>query len=179
MPQQPGYRNASQTKFEKAHPPVRVLVPVDGLPVSNRAVEYVVAGATEGLEVYLLNVQPMLTGDELNYLMSAGVTAHSRHLAGQEALQAAKALLDKKCVSYEAIVVLGFPAKSILRYAVERDCTEIVLGTKETTADGRIRTRSVADRVARLAQVPVVLIDESGKVRRRSAVAKRANAQTE
>jgi nucleotide-binding universal stress UspA family protein len=137
----------------------RPLVPVDGSAASLRAVEHVVAQMSPGDgRVHVINVQPPIMAGDVNFFMSARMAADRRRAAGERALRAARALLDAHRIEHTSEVVFGNPVDAILRCAVERGCTKIVMGTKGRSLIANLLARSVASRVVRRAHVPVTLV---------------------
>lgn len=144
----------------------KFLIPVDGSPASIHAVQYAIRHANLGARVHLMNVQPPILSGEIHYVMSMNAIVEARHAAGEHALKAAKALLDSNQIEYTTEIVFGSPARAIVRCALDRKCTKIVMGTQGRSLLGNLISRSVSNRVVRLAHVPVTLIKEGGTVRR-------------
>lgn len=137
------------------------LIPVDGSAESMRAVEHVVAQRGPGAaHVHLINVQPPLMAGDVTAFTPVRTVADMRRAAGERALQAARRLLDENDVAHTSEVVFGEPADAIVRYAEERGCTKIVMGTKGRSLIANLLARSVSARVVRRAHVPVTLIKE-------------------
>ena len=112
-----------------------------------------------------MNVQPPILSGEIHYVMSMNAIVEARLAAGEDALKAAKALLDSNQIEYTAEIVFGSPASAIVRCALDRKCTKIVMGTQGRSLLGNLISRSVSNRVVRLAHIPVTLIKEGGTVR--------------
>lgn len=137
------------------------LIPVDGSPESMRAVEYLIAQVDPGgAQVYLINVQPPVMAGDVNFFMSAKMVADKHRGAGERAMRAAKRVLDANHIQHTSEVVFGKPVEAIVRYAAERGCTKIVMGTKGRSLLANLLTRSVASRVVRRAHIPVTLVKE-------------------
>lgn len=159
----------------------KFLIPVDGSPASIHAVRYAIRHADTGVRVHLMNVQPPILSGEVHYVMSATAALEARYAAGENALTAAKALLDSNRIEYTTEIVFGSPARAIVRCAADQKCTKIVMGTKGRSLLGNLISRSVSNRVVRFAHVPVTLIKEGGAVRKRNLRRRRqgvASAQT-
>lgn len=146
----------------------KLLIPVDGSPASIHAVQYAIRHAGAGVRVHLMTVQPPILSGEVHYVMSMNAILEARHAAGENALAAAKALLDLNHIEYTTEIVFGSPARAIVRCAVDQKCTKIVMGTKGRSLLGNLISRSVSNRVVRFAHVPVTLIKERGAVRKRN-----------
>ena len=134
---------------------MRVLVPVDGSPGSERAVAHLISmlKTFAGADVRLLNVQPPLPPvfavEELERLRDA------------EAAQAtvrAKDLLTGAGIRHETEIEFGDTAQTILSYASAHGCDQIVMGAQGAGVTGGLPVGSVATRVVQLARVPVLLV---------------------
>ncbi len=137
------------------------LIPIDGSPESLRAVEHVVTQMSPGdAQVHLINVQPPVMAGDVNFFMSAKMIADNRRAAGERALRVAKRLLDANDIQHTSEIVFGKPADAIVRYAAQRGCTKIVMGTKGRSLLANLLARSVAGQVVRRAHVPVTLVKE-------------------
>lgn len=154
----------------------KLLIPVDGSPASIRAVEYAIRHADEGIRVHLMNVQPPVLSGEVHYVTSVNAVLQARYAAGENALTAAKALLDSNQIEYTTEIIFGSPARVIVRCAVDQKCTKIVMGTKGRSLLGNLISRSVSNRVVRFAHVPVTLIKERSPVRKRNPGYRRQGA---
>jgi len=120
---------------------LRVLLPVDGSAVAQRAVEHVAKlGKAGGMEVILLNVQPPmpLYGMVRAYMLSSEYEAACAAQA-RKALDPAARLLKRK----------GIAHKTDIAY---------VMGTRGQGAVGSLLLGSVASKVIHLAKVPVTLV---------------------
>lgn len=144
----------------------KLLIPVDGSPASIRAVEYAIRHADEGVRIHLMNVQPPILSGEVHYVMSMNVVLEARYAAGENALAAAKALLDSNRIEYTTEIIFGSPARAIVRCAADQKCTKIVMGTRGRGLLGNLISRSVSNRVVRFAHVPVTLLKERGSARK-------------
>jgi len=137
----------------------RILVPVDGSVVADRAVGFAieqVRGAA-GLRIVLLNVQQNLERWHKHGLRSEQALADLRQ-QGESESAAARALLDKAGIGYDFEVVFGHPAEVIVRVARERGCESIVMGTRGLGDIESLMLGSTAHKVIHLASVPVTLV---------------------
>lgn len=75
---------------------------------------------------------------------------------GKQALEEVAARADD--VDVETNLVEGSPAKEIVRYASANDCDIIVMGTHGRSGVNRLLLGSVAERVVRSSEVPVLTI---------------------
>ena len=139
----------------------RPLIAVDGSAASMHAVEHVIAQVSPGdARVHLINVQPRIMSGDVNFFMSARMVADMRRAAGERALRRARSLLAANHIEHTSDVVFGEPVDAIVRYAAERGCTKIVMGTKNRNMITTLLARSVVSRVVRRAHVPVTLVKE-------------------
>ena len=138
----------------------KALVPVDGSPNSDRAVQHVVdlAGYNPALEVCLLNVQPEIGEGEVRSFLKKEEVEAMQISKGGDVLVSARAILDAAKVRYEPQVLIGPVAETIARTALEQNCDGIVMGTRGLGAVAGILLGSVTTKVIHLADVPVTLI---------------------
>jgi nucleotide-binding universal stress UspA family protein len=137
----------------------RILVPTDGSPGVERAVEHAIEladvhGATLHA-VYVVNTAslatlPMETSWE-------GVGAMLRE-DGEDALSRVGEMAEDAGVAVETHLVEGSPSREIVRFAEECDVDAIVMGTHGRGGIDRLLLGSVAERVVRAAEVPVTTV---------------------
>lgn len=141
----------------------RILVPLDGSHASLAGVDYLVDhGPAERTEIHLLNVQPPITAGDVTALVTARMVYAARRSAGEAALRAARLRLDREDAEYTAQVLFGPVAATILRYAMEQRCTQIVMGIGRKGRLARFIHGSVSGEVIRLAHTPVTLVSPNG-----------------
>lgn len=134
-----------------------ILVPIDGSDGSARAVRHVLALAAELKalpEIHLLNVQHPFPGT------IRGVAEQARQYhqeQGEAALAAARKMLDEARVKYSYHVSVGEAALTIVQFAGDLNCDQIVMGTRGMGALGSMVLGSVATKVLHLSSVPVLL----------------------
>jgi nucleotide-binding universal stress UspA family protein len=136
-----------------------LLVPVDFSDSSVRALRYAVDLATESQgSLIILHVVPA------DYGWLAIGREESRDLdkaLQRQAVDRLRALANAHVgqnVPVDLEVRLGRPAEEIVAAATESKCDAIVMSTRGLTGLDRYLIGSVADRVARLAPCPVVLV---------------------
>jgi nucleotide-binding universal stress UspA family protein len=139
--------------------PQRILVPVDFSDSSARALRHAAQRAAEsGGSLIILHVVPADYG-----WLGIGCD-QSRDLDRSLQQQAAdwlRTFTDENVghnVAADLEVRIGQPAEEIVAAARESKCDSIVLSTRGLTGLDRYLIGSVADRVARLAPCPVVLM---------------------
>ena len=139
---------------------LKILVPVDGSENSLRAVDHLLKKASwyrEALEIYLLNVQHPLHGEERMFLDSEQVRDF-HHDEGLKALELARQLLDGAGVPYVFHIGVGDPAVVISEYSKEKGCDQLVMGARGLGTLTALLKGSVAMKVIRLSEVPVLLV---------------------
>ena len=135
-----------------------LLLPVDGSPGSDHAVEFAVKLYHDitPMRICLLHVVMLDDG--------VGVESPERHTGadedpadGNQALASARALLDREQVPYASDLRRGFVPPTIVQYGRIVGCDGIVMGTRGMgTTDALLG--SIARQVIRLADVPVTLV---------------------
>lgn len=140
---------------------LKILLPVDGSECAMRAVRQVIAmrELVRGpIELHLLNVQlPVASGAVKMFISQQQLKDYYRD-EGLAALKDARALLDQHGVSYQHHIGVGDLAATIVEYAREKGCGQIVMGTHGRGKLAGAVLGSVAAKVIHLADVPVLLI---------------------
>jgi nucleotide-binding universal stress UspA family protein len=136
-----------------------ILVPIDGSPISIRAMRHAVAQAGRGATVHILNVEPPLD----DYGMVAAHISRKQHDRAMRErasaiLRRAVAQIRSKRVRVVTHAVIGEVASSIVSTARRLGCRSIVMGTHGRGRIANLFLGSVATKVIHLARVPVTLV---------------------
>ncbi len=137
----------------------RILLPLDGSPLAEQALPHAAAMAERfQAELILLKVLVPLASN-LNLPLGAVKTAESamRDLA-IEYLDRVAARVQEKGFPIKAVTVTGRPHEEIVRFAETEPVDIVVICTRGHSGISRWLMGSVADRVARSVNVPVLLV---------------------
>lgn len=141
---------------------VKMLMPVDGSESAVSAVAHMINKLEwfkDGVEIHLLNVQnPMPYGNRVSSVLGHDKVKQYHHDEGLAALQPARAKLDAAGIKYVFHIGVGPAAETIVQYAREKGCDQIVMGTRGMGSTANLLLGSVATKVIHLADVPVLLL---------------------
>ncbi|WP_148413165.1 universal stress protein [Haloferax sp. KTX1] len=131
-----------------------ILVPTDGSAHATRAAEYAVdLAATYGAALHVLYVVDVRTGHA-----DAPVDDDDSRTRGETAVGDVAARAADRDVPVETEIRVGLPHETIIDYGEERDIDLVVMGTHGTSGLERYLLGSVAERVVRLSDVPVLCV---------------------
>ena len=137
------------------------LLPVDGSENSLRAVKQVIAMKElyrDPISVNLLNVQvQVISGAVLMFISQQQLNDYYRE-EGMKALATSRALLDQSGIDYQHHIGVGEIAATIVSYATDKRCQQIVMGSRGGGGFSGVLLGSTAIRVVQLADVPVLLV---------------------
>jgi nucleotide-binding universal stress UspA family protein len=137
----------------------RILVPTDGSETSRRAIEHAVdlAAAHDAAlhAVYVVNAASFAS---LPAETSWDGVADVLHSEGEAALDQVTEAAEATGVPVERVLLEGSPAAEIVRYAESEPCDLVVMGTHGRGGIDRLLLGSVAERVVRSSNVPVLTV---------------------
>lgn len=140
---------------------IKILLPVDGSPCSQRAVDQLIthlALFSEVPEIHLLHVHPPIPIGRVQAHIGKE-TLHAYYLEESQAeLAEAQQRLDAAGCFHTTHIHVGQPAEVIVRLAGELSCDMIVMGTHGRGAMAGLIAGSVATRVLQLATCPVLMV---------------------
>lgn len=141
---------------------MKILLAVDGSKPSLDAVDCVIGHAdwyASPPDVELVTVHlpvPKLPG--LGSVVGrAGVQRYYQE-EGDQRLAAARKKLDAAGIKYQARVLVGQVAETLVKHAKDRRCDMICVGTRGMTSAAATLMGSTATKVLHLATVPVLLV---------------------
>ena len=136
----------------------RILVPTDGSTATREATKHAIDLAGKyGATVHALYV----IGTER--LQGSDATREELEAEGREATEAVADRAADEGVDAVTAIEDGRPSERILEYVADEDVDLVVMGTRGRTGVGRFLLGSVAERVVRRADVPVMTVRSSGK----------------
>lgn len=139
---------------------MKILVPVDGSEHSNRAVDHLIEKLNwykDGVEIHLLNVQRPFPAHAASHIKHDTVQEYHRE-QGLAALAEARKRLEAANVKCHYHIGVGEEAETIVKYAKEKGCDQIVMSTRGMGSVSNLLLGSVATKVIHLAAVPVLLV---------------------
>lgn len=140
---------------------MKILLAVDGSKPSLEAAKLLVEHADwyrEKPEVELLTVHlPVPRLGNMGAAVSKAQIERYYREEGEQNLAAAKKLLDRAGLAYEARVLVGPIAETIAKHAKSSRCDLIMIGTRGRTAIADALIGSTASKVLHISDVPVLL----------------------
>jgi nucleotide-binding universal stress UspA family protein len=133
----------------------RILVPTDGSPEADAVLDHAAElAAVHDAEVHAMYV--ISTAGYTNLPADAGIEGLGPLLAdqGEQALDRA----EERIEDVERVLVEGSPGEEIVAHADDDGCDLIVMGTHGRGGIDRLLLGSVAERVVRTSEVPVLTV---------------------
>lgn len=133
---------------------IKVLLPANGSGGPERAAEWVMANLP-GAELHLLNVQlPVASGGVKMFISQDQLNDYYREEANG-ALRPVRELLDSRNVKYQHHIGVGDEAETIIHYAKQLSCDQIVIAKSEA---GWLKLGSVTNKVIHISPIPVLVV---------------------
>ncbi|MCM2340544.1 universal stress protein [Rhodoferax sp.] len=136
------------------------LIALDGSEPSLKAIDYVITEATSRVsapQLFLVNVQAPLSSDITRFIDEKVVDDFHRE-AGDAALAPARQKLDAAGLAYSAHIMMGEAAPTIVEFATDKGCSQIVMGAHGFGSVVGLFLGSVTTKVVKLATVPVLVV---------------------
>jgi nucleotide-binding universal stress UspA family protein len=139
-----------------------ILVATDGGPASTDAVAHAVdLAAHHGARLHALHVvdsevYEAYSGDE--FVDSHEGPEHALEERGHDAVEGVVATAEERGVEVVATLEHGVPEERIRAYAADHDVDLVVVGTRRRPDEYRSLLGSTTERVARLADRPVLVV---------------------
>lgn len=138
---------------------MKILLAVDGSPISSRAARYLVKLASQLAvppTVILFNADPPLLQ---SVAVKLGLEAVNRYHAenGAAAMKAARAVLNRAHLGYSEKLAVGEPVAAIIKFAKAERCDLIVMGSQGHTALKSLLLGSVTAKVIAQCDLPVMV----------------------
>jgi nucleotide-binding universal stress UspA family protein len=138
-----------------------ILVPLDGSKLSESILEHVVAivNGCEAPQVVLLRIREPLD-KQVREKLSADVGTMLDDAYQEEAveyLDKIGAILEAKGITANKVVRTGKPAEEIIHYAKTNAVDLIIMSTHGRSGVSRLMLGSVAERIIRQSDIPILL----------------------
>lgn len=133
----------------------KLLVPIDGSPCAQRALQHALAA---GRDLVLVNVQPKADAPALLLHMTPEQIEQVQRDHGRTMIEPAIAEAGSRGARFTHQVLIGEPAECITRLAQAEGVDGIVMGTRGMGPWGNLVLGSTATKVVHLAEVPVTLV---------------------
>ena len=140
--------------------PDKVLVAVDGSPLSKRALRYALETFPDAAftSIHVINPVDSLIDVEAGGLSVANEWHDNAQDRASEIHTTATNLAAEHGVELATVTEVGRPGKKILAYADDNNIDQIVIGSHGRSGLDRVLLGSVAETVTRRAQIPVAVI---------------------
>jgi nucleotide-binding universal stress UspA family protein len=139
---------------------MKILIPVDGSPLSLEALRHALGLIGQGLraDLVLANVQPPASLYEIVVAHDPDVIKDVSAGAGAHLLEPAQALCRAAGVSFECEVVSGDPVSALCDLAEEYGCSAIIIGAHGKGAIASALLGSVSHALVHASPVPVTIV---------------------
>ena len=142
---------------------MKILVPVDGSPLSLEAVRHALGLIRQGLhaDLVLANVQAPASLYEIVVAHDPDVIKDVSTGAGDHLLEPARELCRRAGVAFVCEVVSGDAVRSLCDLAEQHGCAQIIIGAHGKGALASALLGSVSHALAHAATVPVTIVKPS------------------
>lgn len=142
----------------------RILVPTDGSPASDPAIDHAVELASiHDATIHAIFVVNTASFVSLPTESAWDGVAEMLEREGETALDAVVEAAEKRGVPVERVMLNGSPSHEVVRYAESEDCDLIVMGTHGRGGIDRLLLGSVTEKVVRSSTIPVLTIQADSK----------------
>ncbi len=140
----------------------RILVAFDGSEHSLEAVEFAVRNHPDAEVTALYVIDPVGKGGDRSTKASWwNMFQEDRQKEAEEALEEAEKVAAEEGRSISTEIRTGKPSKKITEYARDEGMDGIILGRQGEAGLSRVLLGSVADKVARHSDLPVILVGQT------------------
>ena len=138
----------------------KVLVPIDGSPQSDTALEYALEEFADEEITVLYVIDPIDAGYSSPVGMPGGSEEwyQSAQTESEALFEEAQEVADEYGVTLDTAEELGRPSRPIVELAEEDGYDQVVMGSHGRSGVSRILLGSVAETVVRRATVPVTVV---------------------
>ena len=141
---------------------MKILLAVDGSKPSLDAVDVLVDQAKQYRtkpEVELVTVHlPVPKLPRMGMAVGKDQLARYYEEEGESQLATAKKRLDAAGIGYDAHILIGPIAETIVKHAKDKRCELIIIGSRGMTAVGKALLGSTATKVLHLAEIPLLIV---------------------
>lgn len=140
---------------------MKILLPVDGSPCSERAIDYLighVAWFREAPHIHVLHVHPPIPIGRVQAHVGHRTLEEYYREESEAKLVEARRRLEAAGLAYTLHIHVGLPAEVIAKEAKELGCELIVMGSHGHGMVASLVTGSIAAKVVELSSCPVLLV---------------------
>jgi len=137
----------------------RILLPTDGSNVMGDVIEHAVGlAAHHNATLHVLYVANTASLSDLPTDAGWENVTQALYREGENAVEAVETRAEEQGVTVVSDIREGVPAAEILQYADSQDCDIVVMGTHGRSGVGRLLLGSVAEKVVRSSDAPVLTV---------------------
>jgi nucleotide-binding universal stress UspA family protein len=139
----------------------RILVPTDGSPQAQDALDYALAEFPDAAFTVITVLNPAdmsMGGTEMGMASYADRWVEAEEERAEERFEELSALAADRDITLDCETVLGRPARAVIEYAEDHDIDQVVMGSHGRDGVSRILLGSVAETVVRRSPCPVTVV---------------------